>query len=417
MRLPPNIIKSWQAITRVDRSTNRARTQSVTKDYIVRNFLNVPPCVEVPYNLEDIVNEKYDGRYINAEQDMCEYVSTIIKKPVKRDRAMAFVPHVSTIPTTDLRKPDCNLMENGATIFICEMESSNDWSSTILKLAIQLCQMLASLRNRNGCNAINSLDGFFFPKETKRCVVEVTVEWSDVKLKFIETHSNLNRGDVDARLRAVYVRNKHLWHISGWNHTEVYNYPIGSEYLRSKFGDTARQVESGNSVVIDKVFKKPINVDEQLQLFRLVGKSHPQIGFPIAVQIVGGVEFFTFRVYSPPVSVAQIQQSGVWYTEQLVNVVKLLHQCFNLAHLDIKRDNICVNSNLDLVLVDLDRSYTNTEVACNLLDDRIKHLDWTLEQVDWLQVGYLLTDLFPRLGADPFLVNLINEGEIQFRPF
>ncbi len=155
---------------------------------------------------------------------------------------MAFVPHVSSIPTTNLKKPDGSLVENNATIYICELETSNDWNATLLKLTIQLCQMLASLRNRSGCNAIDTLAGFFFPHQIKRCVVEVKVEWSDNKFLFIETHSGVNRVDVDARLQAVYTQNSRLWRISSWNHSPVYNYPVSSAYLSRNFGDTAKQV-------------------------------------------------------------------------------------------------------------------------------------------------------------------------------
>ncbi len=42
-------------------------------------------------------------------------------------------------------------------------------------------------------------------------------------------------------------------------------------------------------------------------------------------------------------------------------VYKNLLHSFNMAHLDIRVDNICVNSNSDLVLIDLDRSVNNPE--------------------------------------------------------
>ena len=102
-------------------------------------------------------------------------------------------------------------------------------------------------------------------------------------------------------------------------------------------------------------------------------------------------------------------------------VYKNLLHSFNMAHLDIRVDNICVNSNSDLVFIDLDRSVNNPERKAYNFNHMYQNkqysveVGWNFRQVDWLQVGYLLMALFPRLIADPFLLKLQNEGAIKFR--
>ncbi len=126
---PPNEFFTWQTIQNVDRSTTRApiAVQSMTilsksnssrpiatENYISRKFLDFP-CVQVPYNLEDITNEPYTD-YVESEKSMCAYISAKINKRVKRNEGMAFVPHVSSIPTTPLKKPDGRLVEKSTSL-------------------------------------------------------------------------------------------------------------------------------------------------------------------------------------------------------------------------------------------------------------------------------------------------------------
>ena len=44
-----------------------------------------------------------------------------------------------------------------------------------------------------------------------------------------------------------------------------------------------------------------------------------------------------------PPSVTDIQAKGVWYTRSLVDVVCILHR-LNIAHLDLRKDQICVSA-------------------------------------------------------------------------
>ncbi len=321
---------------------------------------------------------------------------------------------MNTIPTREVRRPDGSIREHGATVFIFELESNSDWNATTLKLTIHLAQMLASLRNRSGSPPIDTIVGFYFPWKSLQCVVEVQVKWSDNYLKFVETHSYVEMIDINARLVAIYLQNEGYWRDSSWtiNTTRVFNYPVTSAYVVSEFGRQAIQVESGCSVVIVSsgyVYKKPMNSSESSRLSDLRGRTHLRIGFPfLNIRPVGGTTFFKFDEYLPPPSVPAIQEKGVWYTRSLVDLVLILHQ-FNIAHLDLRTDNICVSRDgLELVLIDLDRSRDANENAMMFVhrygtsDIKVK-IDWTNKHLDWAQIGLMLKKLFPGHQTNAFI--------------
>ena len=249
------------------------------------------------------------------------------------------------------------------------------------------------------------------------------MKWSDNYLKFVETHSYVEMIDINARLVAIYLQNEGYWHDSRWriNTTRIFNYPVTSAYVVSKFGRQAIQVESGDSVVIVSsgyVYKKPMNSSESMRLSDLRGQTYLRIGFPLLnIYPVGGTIFYKFDEYLPPSSVPDIQKNGVWYTRSLVDIVHILHR-FNIAHLDLKRNNICVSRDgLELVLIDLDRSRDTDENAMmfkhryGTSDIKVK-IDWTNEHLDWAQIGLMLKELFPGHQTNAFILKLQDHGEI-----
>ncbi len=143
-------------------------------------------------------------------------------------------------------------------------------------------KMLVSLRNRKtDAGAVDALSGFYFPWKSIQCVVEVTVQWCECEMKFLETHSNLELVTLNRRLKAVYDQNEYFWRSSSWrirDRVAVYNYPISATYITAHFGNEAKQIQSGESVVIsakENVFKLPLNQLEVLRLTKLTGKmSH-----------------------------------------------------------------------------------------------------------------------------------------------
>ncbi len=203
---------------------------------------------------------------------------------------------------------------------------------------------------------------------------------------------------------------------------KVFNYPVTHTYITDAFGDDASQLQSGDSVVIGAagiVYKKPMCVAEASQLYQLLAQRryHPLICYPHATFILGRVDLFVFLRCRPPPDISLIRQNRVLYVQSLVTLVNTLHES-GLAHLDLRRDNICVSKDKrSLVLIDLDRSqrigieayefaqiYVNVEYQVNT--------SWTNEQIDWLQVGMMLKKIFPEHQNNAFILKLLTEGEI-----
>ncbi len=447
----PTNLQRWQSLTRrferspvrapiavlsVSRLSQSQSTPIISADYIERV---VDPTVELqdmvlqPYNLSNILGV-YHSDFGVAEEALCDKLKAVIlhgtghSVDVRKD-SMMFIPHVHTIPTSVVKIPDGSILDNGATIFIFELESNSNWWNTTLKLAVQLAQMLASLRNRAG-PSIDTIVGFYIPFKSLQCVVEVQVKWSDSALKFVETHSYVEMIDVNTRLTAIYSQNKGYWDNSRWDITmNVFNYPVTPTYVENNFGVGAMQIQSGDSIVIvssgrEFVYKKPMNNGEEKRLMFLLfvqHTPHPNIGFPNDVLRIDDNVFFRFDEYFPPATVPMIHEKCVWYIRSLVNLVMSLHER-NLAHLDIRRENICISRTRDeLVLIDLDRSCEATGEAilykhkyCTNPKINIKiPVNWTNAQLDWAQVGLLLQTLYPDLGkTDAFILKLLNDGEI-----
>ena len=126
--------------------------------------------------------------------------------------------------------------------------------------------------------------------------------------------------------------------------------------------------DSGQSIVIisesaQRAFKKNVESSEIEGLMHLLlkhtihGRSHPQIGLPVSLFEVDMNTVIVFDLYHPPL--ARIQDHALWFSRSLATAVHALHD-MNLAHLDIRPENICVSlSTSEVILIDLDRYKIN----------------------------------------------------------
>lgn len=96
------------------------------------------------------------------------------------------------------------------------------------------------------------------------------------------------------------------------------------------------------------------------------GRDHPQLGLPVSIIKVDMNTMIVFDLYCPPLTRKEIQDHALWFSKSLVTAVRALHN-MNLAHLDIRPENICVSSsNLEVVLIDLERYETSSKLAMQL---------------------------------------------------
>ncbi len=440
-------ITAWKNFSGSRGSTERAATPSymssctvsqsssvptVWADYIIRsNYKTTPPA---DYTLKDICPDiSLSATGLPAELAMRKYVSDVLRVDVEK-KALKLNPIVHTIPTAQKKEPGGSIIlaEAEATIFILELlshtkknKTSDNTAASTLKLAMHLCQMLASLRNRSVC--VNELSGFYFPcGVVKQCVIEVRIQWDDWQMHFVETDRFLPLSDINSRIKAVYDKNLKHWSSSsvGPFNNEVFSYPMDPTFVRDNFNG-GYQIFSGQSIVImsekeGRVFKQPMNPSESLRLMRLRRLKSLQIGFPREEsKEIRDVMMHVFDLFSPPMTDAEIQQLGSWYVAQLFAIINTLHNDFGIAHLDIRRDNVCRDQdNNCLVLIDLDRSKNMTLSACtyshvypNSDNYVVGSDDWKCEQLDWKQLGILFSSLFGHERHE-FILKL-KEGEMH----
>lgn len=139
------------------------------------------------------------------------------------------------------------------------------------------------------------------------------------------------------------------------------------------------------------------------------------------------VLFFVFPLYSLPKSIQQIQANIVPFVGGVVSALKELH-AMGRAHLDIKRDNVCYDSNDQVKLIDLDRScpinknpnFLRYEYGNSVMYNFPKHFH-SVENVDWRQLGIMICHTINNIDGKkyhitepvanhPFLDKLCNDG-------
>ena len=152
----------------------------------------------------------------------------------------------------------------------------------------------------------------------------------------------------------------------------------------------------------------------------LQGRDHPQLGLSVSVIEVDMDTMIVFYLYCPPLTRKEIQDHALWFLKSLFTAVRALHN-MNLAHLDIRPENICVSSsNSEVVLIDLDRYETSSKLAMQLQGKYgavdmyfVPDASWTFEQLDWKQVGILYRELFPHSADHTYVKTLVDEGEMR----
>jgi hypothetical protein len=242
--------------------------------------------------------------------------------PNARVRARAQLvlrPKVETVPVSPTTIPDGVASTSAAatvpqptTEFVYEVDSGKNWRATRDKLLVQLARMLASVRNYHP-NDDAKVIGFYFPFRNKECAVQITLQWSDKDIRFVESRRYVKQHHVQSALREAYEQNHKLWEGKTPDLDAVsLNYPLSTRFLQTKGFE---QIASGqSSVLLDqlnrKVYKYPLERAGHSRLSELVCKKvmgvfplSGKIAFPLSLNDLGtSVCFFEFMMCTPPPS-------------------------------------------------------------------------------------------------------------------
>ena len=139
---------------------------------------------------------------------------------------------------------------------------SGDYVKTCRKLVYGIVDQLIIQRNK--CTDIMKCEGLYFPKAYKcnlSSVVTFEVTWNDSELSFEVQKTSIHMSDVQSTITRIVneemLKFRMMHNVSETNH----KLPLTKSYIIEQFGPNARQLQSGESIVIvsdAKVYKYPL---------------------------------------------------------------------------------------------------------------------------------------------------------------
>lgn len=388
------------------------------------------------YNLGDVVGVGGTIQHRRGYTFIKKWLIKLLKLPDKQVLVEKMMPvHRDPLPTSGRKHPDLHILIDGKVILVIEVLSGAKWSSTVVKLVRGLVHQLVYLRNHT---SHTSVDGFYFPLNKVECVLRVTVSY-DNTIMFRTTIEEIKKDEVSSVVKDVFERQKTIFSsFIGKPFRDCFSLPMSQEWIKNFFGDGSFQIASGKSVVIvdpeaNKVYKHYLDVRPGFQFLQTETAHLEKIAAPVGLKHIPTslmpLEFWSFRKYLSPLPRADLQGNTklrVQFSITVVDAINELHGA-NLAHLDIRLENICFDpATNNAVLIDLDRAKHIAETYVYTTHRSIMYQpgEWNAGRVDWRQfgimVGRIIFDLrtgekyhqhLPKV-ASQFLTKLIKEGEI-----
>ena len=321
-------------------------------------------------------------------------------------------PFVASLDT----RPDAySVLKYQYPLVLIEIHSGNERESylaTIAKTVILVIDQLRLLSNYE--TTLRRCTGFVFPKSAPESndanlisiaytyVTEVTVTWTtdlffEVKLTALEKESVKDRVKTAARGIYEFFKDHHLLD----KNNVKYFMKLAPEDLKI-FGSTAVQVASKSSIIVycDKVFFKCIpnsNHSTTIAHWMISLPRISQVLYPSELRRFGRTRFFKFEEMQPPLSRADAKRCLLEIIVQLDKILNDLHHIVQLAHLDVRLENICFDAD-KVVLIDLDRAETSTKNALSLPNDypgstmytqpdELSGEEWQYKHSDYRQLG------------------------------
>ena len=169
--------------------------------------------------------------------------------------------------------------------------------------------------------------------------------------------------------------------------------PISFDFIQLQFGDAAKQVPSGQSVVIinpesQTAYKYCLASEDRDRLTSLLNLNRAARSvFPESSMAIDKITFFTFPLLNLPLLPEAARQQAKLFVQSVYEAINELHVTFKLAHLDLRLGNICFGTGTEYrvaKLIDLDRAALVDEpfwcsalcalhISCTKSRERIGH--------------------------------------------
>ena len=273
---------------------------------------------------------------------------------------------------------------------------SGFYDKTCRKLVYGIVDQLIIQRNK--CTDIIKCEGLYFPTAYKcniPSVVRFEVTWNDSQLSFKVKNTVIPMADVQSNI--IRIVNEEMRKISMMRNVRETNHklPLTKSYIIEQFGRNARQIQSGESIVIvsdEKVYKYPLLGRHRERLFALMVSSDSPQRFLVPERPLL-LRFFVYPKLKPPISIQLAKQILKPLTKSVVLALKELHSK-DQGHADVRLENICFRDEM-AVLIDLDMGGTiDLDYKRHTRSRSIMYPnEFDIKQLDWRQLVVMIVNI------------------------
>lgn len=318
-----------------------------------------------------------------------------------------------------------------------DKERGDSYENTIVKATLGLIDQFQFLTHC--CREASDLEltGFVFPSSREsKCVTEIKLSWNNWKYKSVE--KCLEKEDVVTSLREAKTRILNYAFYSP--PVEEMSYLKLSQNDLKKIGDGVTQVPTRSSILATngshyfKIYPHNSMVICNLALMEIVQfkSGLPLKQFLLPSTVKRPIVKFPALPY-PPLGTMDAKNCLRELVSGVVEALEKIHvEPYEMAHLDVRLDNICFDEQGKPVLIDPDRMRT-TDVDAQSLESeytsvmyRPGNASWMVDHLDWMQLGYMIADVLEdgkspdyhtmivgdEILMDNFIRTLIQEGEV-----
>ena len=333
--------------------------------------------------------------------------------------------------TSSTIKADVSVGDRNNTFLQFEVISDNNREATIWKLAFGLSLHLHHLRNSD--IHVNKIVGFCVPVN-RGYFEKVECEWSDEDLKHLIEVTKLHKDEVLSSVKTAFTRQCYP-DIVKKGLALCFPLVLSPSFIHHSFASDGFQHPSGQSFVIMSninkcVYKLPFSSTEcfTLKKLRRLQRKPEGASFPIGIKQVDGMDYFVFKLYSPPLNTTQAKHHIKHFIPKLAHCINELH-AINIAHMDIRLENVCIDQERQsVILIDLDRSVAvNETLPEDMMYGKSEMYtegkeEWCCGNADWRQLSILIINILntnPMVGYheltatdrhDLYIQNLFHEG-------
>lgn len=349
------------------------------------------PTTDNDYELDSRPNASSKDNYVG------EYVKRLIPLNlpdvvVSVDKNLDLFQHLRPFSKSVNNRPDVVFLKGGLPLLIVEVQSS-PFAHSVSKTVVGLIDQLRLSRNYG--RDINHCIGFTFPEyKGKECVAKVHIEWKD--LSFHVSYTPLTSAqDVLQEVSQAITESLHFDRVINrrtCDHFITLSHAELSLASHNVHEEIKCQVPSRQSIVLQGTkhfWKYNPNADEIAKLVCYFSDRGT-----LLTRTVNGLLFFGVESYECPLSRQDAKCCLYSLVKEVIPVIEHLHS-ENVAHLDVRLDNICFKVPSTVVMIDFDR-HMKADRPANLsltYEESVMYEaynGWLCGNLDWKQLGLMI---------------------------